>query len=198
MDAAERPLAPPSRTALVLVDLLRGIVPSPCRPHKCADVVARADKMAHALRARGGLVVPVKVGTGPDGRPAPPPAVDLVPPVPDSLPADWAEPVPEFGSDPRDLVIAKPRWSAFDGTSLDAELRRRGITTVILGGIATNLGVDSTARAAFERHYDQVLVEDTMTAFDERAHALTVETVFPLIGRVRRHDQVIAAIEAAG
>jgi nicotinamidase-related amidase len=182
----------------VLVDLLRGVITSPCGPHKGVDVVARADKVARALRASGGLVVPVKVGTGPDGKPAPAPLADLTPQAPESLPADWAELPPEFSTDPRDLVITKARWSAFSGTGLDGELRRRGVTTIILGGIATNLGVDSTARSAFERQYDQVMVEDMMTAFDERAHELTVGGVFPLLGRVRQHDEVIAAIEAAG
>jgi nicotinamidase-related amidase len=141
----------PARTALVLGDLLRGIVTTLCRPHKCVEVVvvraagglvappAGWSRLRRAGRASGGLVAPVRVGTRPDGRPAAPPDADLVPPVPDSLPADWAELVPEFGSDPRDLVIAKPRWSAFDGTGLDAELPGRGITTLVLGTAAARL-----------------------------------------------------------
>ncbi len=200
MNTAERRLKPldPSRTALVLVDLLRGVIASPCAPHKAIDVVARADELARALRARGGVVVAVKVGTGPDGKPAAPPPADLMPPEPDALPADWAELAAELSTEPSDIVITKPRWSAFSGTGLDSELRRRGVTTIVLGGIATNLGVDSTARSAFERQYEQVMVEDMMTAFDERAHQLTVSQVFPLFARVRQQHEVLWAIESPG
>jgi nicotinamidase-related amidase len=198
MTTVERPplAIEPARTALVLLDLLRGIVASPCAPHRAADVVTRADSVATALRAAGGLVVPVRVLVGADGLPAAPPEADFVPPAPASLPPDWMELAPEFGAEDGDLVIAKPRWSAFTGTELDRELRRRGITTIILGGIATNLGVDSTARSAFERGYEQIIVEDMTTAFDPRAHELNMTGVFPLFSRVRPHDEVIAAIKA--
>src|SRR3546814_10758135 len=54
---------------------------------------------------------------------------------------------------PTDLRITKHQWGAFYGTDLDLQLRRRRIETVVIGGIATNFGVESTARAAHEHGY---------------------------------------------
>jgi nicotinamidase-related amidase len=77
------------------------------------------------------------------------------------------------------------KWGSFYGTELDPLLRRRGITTLLLGGIATNLGVESAAREAHDRGYEQILIEDAATAFDSQAHHDSVSRVFSLIGRVR-------------
>ena len=104
--------------------------------------------------------------------------------TPRPRPADWAEIVPELGPEPGDLVITKRQWGAFYGTELDLQLRRRGIDTILLTGIATNIGVESTARDAYERGYRQVFVEDAMAAMgpDEQASApqLARSTVYEL------------------
>ncbi len=94
-------------------------------------------------------------------------------------------------------VIGKRQWGAFYGTELDLQLRRRGIDTILLAGISTNIGVESTARDAYERGYEQVFVEDAMTARDAGEHAHTVRLIFPRIGRVRSTADVLAALEVA-
>ncbi|HEX4632402.1 MAG TPA: isochorismatase family protein, partial [Gemmatimonadales bacterium] len=85
----------------------------------------------------------------------------------------------------------------FYGTALDLHLRRRGIRTIVLGGIATNFGVESTARDAFERNYELVFVEDAMAALTAEAHAFACQTIFPRIGRVRSTQEVCDALTIA-
>jgi nicotinamidase-related amidase len=187
----------PARTALVVIDLQRGIAAAPTAPHPASDVVAHAVAVALALRAAGGTVVLVHVTPSADDRDALRPQTDTSARQPGPRPTDWGEILPELGPEPGDLVITKRQWGAFYGTELDLQLRRRGIDTILLAGISTNVGVESTARDAFERGYEQVFVEDAMAARDPDEHAHTVRTLFPRIGRVRSTAEVLAALEAA-
>lgn len=183
------------RTALVVIDLQRGITAQPTAPHPAADVIARTARLAQALRRAGGTVVLVRVAPSPDGKDALHPLTDETATWPrGSLPADWTEIAAELGPEPGDVVITKRQWGAFYGTELDLQLRRRGVDTILLAGVATNIGVESTARDAFERGYQQVFVEDAMAARDPDAHAHTVRTVFRRLGRVRSAADVLAAL----
>lgn len=187
----------PARTVLVVIDLQRGIVDAPTAPRPASDVVAHATALALALRAAGGTVVLVHVTPSADGRDALHPQTDTPARGSGRPRRDWAEIVPELGPAPGDIVITKRQWGAFYGTELDLQLRRRGIDTILLAGISTNVGVESTARDAYERGYEQVFVEDAMAARSPEEHANTVRTLFPRIGRVRSTSEVLAAIEAA-
>jgi len=184
----------PAKTALVVIDLQRGIVASPAMPHSSAEVIGRAARLAAALRSAGGTVVFVHVTPSADGKDGLRPITDATQPARGSMPPDWAEFVPELGIAPSDIVITKRQWGAFYGTELDLQLRRRGVDTIVLCGISTSIGVESTARDAFERSYNQIFVEDAMAARDPEEHRHTVETVFPRLGRVRSTAEVIAAI----
>jgi nicotinamidase-related amidase len=106
----------------------------------------------------------------------------------------WDVLAPELGHDERDIHITKHQWGAFYGTELDLQLRRRGIHTIVLGGIATNFGVESTARDAYERGYALVFVEDAMTGLTAEAHAFACTTIFPRLGRLRATADVLNAI----
>jgi nicotinamidase-related amidase len=103
--------------------------------------------------------------------------------------------VPELEQQPTDVVVTKHQPNAFYCTDLDVHLRRRNIRTIVLGGIATNLGVESTARAAFERGYEQIFVADAMTARAEVLHTHTVTHILPSMGRVRTAAEIIAALK---
>lgn len=180
----------PERTALVVVDIQGFTVIAPVAPHSGETVFANAVRLAEACRAAGILVVIVQASGG---------KISLKPPADLAMPKLVFPPdshkVPEaLGPKDEDVVITKYNWGAFFGTSLDIQLRRRGIDTIILAGIATNYGVESTARHAHERGYAQIIVSDAMSAFsaDEHHHALS--TSLPRIGRVRTTDQVLAAI----
>ena len=187
----------PSSTALVVIDLQRGIAASPAAPHDPAEVVARASQIAEALRAAGGTVVLVRVTSSRDGKDGLRPITDRPPAWAGSgsLPPEWAEIAPELKPELADVVITKRQWGAFHGTELDLQLRRRGIDTIILCGISTGAGVESTARDAYERGYQQIFVEDAMAARDADEHNHTVSRLFPRIGRVRSTGQVLAALK---
>ncbi|HSU15394.1 hydrolase [Longimicrobium sp.] len=180
-------------TALVLIDLQQGIVARDTMPHAAANVVANAVRLADAFRAAGALVVLVRVSYSDDGRDMLRPPVDN-PPPPMPRPPGWDRVVPEVGPRDGDIVVTKRNWGAFHGTDLELQLRRRGIRTIVLGGIATNFGVESTARGAFERAYAQVIVEDATSALSAGAHEFALTTIFPRFARIRSTDEVLAAL----
>ena len=185
----------PSRAALVIIDLQRGIVAVPVGPHPSTEVIERAAQIARAMRAKGGTVVLVRVTPSPDGKDGLKPVTDApVPPGGRPPAVDFAEIVPQLAPQPGDVVITKRQWGAFYGTELDLQLRRRGVDTIILAGISTNVGVESTARDAYERGYQQVFVEDAMAAREAEDHRHTVRSLFPRIGRVRSTEDVLAAL----
>jgi nicotinamidase-related amidase len=183
-------------TAMVMVDLQKGIARGTA-PHAADDVVARAAAIAAALRAAGGTVIWVHVDNAEDG-------ADRLRPVTDA-PAggdrpkapDHADLMPGLDVQPSDVIVTKRGWGSFYGTDLDLQLRRRGIRTVILGGISTNIGVESTAREAFDHNYQLVLVEDAMTCRRAEEHEHTLRTVYTKIGRIRSTADVLAALGTA-
>lgn len=186
----------PATTALVLIDLQRGIAGGQTAPHAASDVVARAARLARAFRAAGGTVVLVHVDPGPNGILFPRVTAD-VPRPPFAMTPGWSDLVPELERAASDVVVLKHQPNAFYGTDLEIQLVRRGIRTIVLGGISTNIGVEATARAANERGYDQLFVEDAMAAREADLHDHAVRRYFPTIGRVRSTDDVLAALGAA-
>lgn len=185
----------PTTTALVLIDLQRGIAAMQTAPHAAADVIARSVQLTRAFRAAGGTVVLVHVDPGPNGILFPRVTADI-PRPPFNMPPGWTDLVPELERTDADVIITKHQPNAFYGTDLDIQLVRRGIRTIVLGGISTNIGVEATARAANERAYEQIFVEDAMAAREADLHEHAVRRYFPTIGRVRSTDQVLAALDA--
>lgn len=181
----------PQSTALVAIDLQNGIVAMNTQPHASTDVVSRTAAIATKLRSRGGTIVWVRVTNAADGRDALAPITDA-PAAAVVRPPEWATLVVGLGQQDSDIVVTKRQWGAFYGTELDLQLRRRGITTIILTGIATHVGVESTARDAFERGYQQVFVEDATSSPSASAHAHCFSAVFPRMGRVRKTGDVLA------
>ncbi len=184
----------PKRVALVVIDLQKGIVAAPTQPHSAATVVANAARLADACRSRGAYVVLVHVGPSADGKDALHPITDPQPPRPPPQPG-WDEFVPELPPKAGDHVVRKRQWGAFYGTDLDLQLRRRGIDTIILCGISTNFGVESTARDAYERGYNQILVEDACSGRAAEDHAFPFRAIFPRIGVVRTTEGVLQALQ---
>ena len=108
-----------------------------------------------------------------------------------SFPADWTELVPELDRQPTDYLVTKQRVGAFIGTSLDENLRQRGVTQVFLTGVATSAGVESTARSAYDLGYNVVLVVDAMTDRDADAHRHSIERIFPRLGETTETAAVL-------
>ena len=175
---------PAQTTALILVDLQKGIVGLPLAPHSGDAVLAKGKDLAQRFRAAKAPVVLVNVAFSPDFRDILNVPVDRPAPTPPGgFPKDWAE-LADGLAESSDLKVTKRQWGAFYGTELDLQLRRRGVTTVVIGGVATNIGVESTARAAHEHGYAVVLAEDATTGRSSEMHAFAFEHIFPLLGRV--------------
>ncbi|WP_274648721.1 isochorismatase family protein [Paenibacillus humicola] len=184
----------PAATALIIIDLQKGIVDHyPTVPYPAADIVRRSVQLAEALRARGGFVAAVNVDFV-DGRDVLQPLTDN-PPQTGARPADWARLVPEIDA-VKSVGITKRQWGAFHGTELDLQLRRRDIDTIVMCGISTSIGVDTTAREAFQHGYRQIFAEDAMGAQTEDEHRYTVSTIFPRIGRVRSTEDLLHALQS--
>jgi nicotinamidase-related amidase len=183
----------PATTALVLIDLQKGIIAGTTLPNASADVVSRAATLASACRAKGITVVLVHVDPGPNGVLFPRPQADQPRPSTPNAP-DFADFAPELGREPGDVVVTKHQPNAFYNTDLEVQLQRRGVRTIILGGISTNLGVESTARAAHERGYEQIFVPDVMAARELDLHEHTVRRILPTMGRVRGLDEVMGVL----
>ncbi|MBR1223020.1 hydrolase [Bradyrhizobium sp. U87765 SZCCT0131] len=175
---------PAATTALILIDLQKGILAMPTEPHPSAAVLAKGQALAQRFRAAKAPVVLVNVAFSPDFGDAPKAPVDRPPQMPaGGFPKGWADLADGLAA-PSDIRITKRQWGAFYGTELDLQLRRRGITTVVIGGIATNIGVESTARAAHEHGYGVVLAEDACASRSAAMHAFAFEHIFPSLGRV--------------
>jgi nicotinamidase-related amidase len=177
------PLTRLAAAALVVIDLQKGVVGLPT-VHPVGEVVGRAAGLARAFRERGLPVVLVNVTGAAPGR------TDAGKPK-FSFSADSSELVPELERQPGDLIITKQRWGAFLGTGLDDALRQRGVTQVVLAGVATSIGVESTARSAYDLGYNVVLVVDAMTDRDADAHRHSVEKIFPRLGETAKADDVL-------
>jgi nicotinamidase-related amidase len=186
----------PQHTALVLIDLQQGILRMPVAPYTASQVVERAAALAKRFRGLRAPVVLVHVGFSADfadalkqpvDRPTPPPA--------GGFPADWMDFAPALDAAGSDIVITKRQWGAFYGTELDLQLRRRGVHTIVLGGISTNIGVESTARAAWEHGYSVVFAEDAMSSTGGDTHGFAIANIFPRLGLVRQTADILAALD---
>ncbi|KWE30882.1 isochorismatase family protein [Burkholderia territorii] len=179
-----------TQTALVVIDLQKGIVALPAA-HPVAPVIEHTRELLDAFRSRGLPVVLVNVAGGAPGRTQQ--QVRL-----DALPADWTDLLPELNRQPSDHVVTKKTWGAFTGTGLDAHLKAAGVTQIVLAGIATSIGVESTARQAHELGYNVTLAVDAMTDLNADAHANSVERLFPRLGETGSTREIIALLDRRG
>ena len=183
----------PSRSALVLVDLQNGVLTGELHPRSPDAVRGAAAALATRFRAAGAPVIHLNVGYAQDLADVPTAAVDRPQEKrPGGLPAGWSDPADglfEMG----DVRIIKHQWGGFWGTDLDLQLRRRKVSTLVLGGVATHMGVESTVREAFERDYEVVVVEDLCASRSPELHRYPVENILPLLARLTRSDAVTFA-----
>lgn len=185
----------PAITALVLIDLQQSNVARELAPHSSQQVVAHSAQLAEAMRQRGGTVVYVRVLI----KELLPLSADVALSRPASappLPENATDLVPEAGCQESDIVIAKRQWGAFQGTDLEQQLRRRGITTLVLAGFATNFGIESTARAATDLGYAVVFAEDAMSSLRADLHEFSIKNIFPFMGKVRSTADLLSSLAA--
>ena len=189
-----KPTALDPQTALVLIDLQKGITRLPTI-HPTELVVANASRLAAAFRADGLPVVLVRVAYSADeadrlrlrvarGRAIGP------------LSPDYSELEKALDQQPSDILITKRQWGAFFGTDLDLQLRRRRVTGIVLAGIATSMGVESTARQAFEHGYNVTIAVDAVTDLNADAHARSLDWIFPMLGELGTTDEILSLLPA--
>ena len=156
--------------------------------HPLDEIIHRAATLAAAFRRHGLPVVLVNVTGSPPGHTeASRPAF--------SPPPGWADIVEALDQQPDDLLVTKQTWGAFHGTPLDTLLREHGVTQVVLAGISTSGGVESTARAAHEHGYHVVLATDAMTDRDAAAHENSLQRIFPRLGETATSDDIVNLLE---
>ena len=177
------------RSALVLIDLQKGILALPTLVDP-DDIKNRARRLAETFRATTLPVVRVKLAFSADGGDLPPGRA-LVPGPETAPPAAYSEFPDDFPPHPGDIILVKRHWGAFTGTELDLQLRRRGVTQIVLAGISTSIGVESTARSAWENSYNLIFAEDAITDVDASSHAHTFTKIFPHLGEIATTEQII-------
>jgi nicotinamidase-related amidase len=171
------------KTALIVIDLQKGIVAYPT-VHPIGEVVQRSRSLADAFRQRGLPVVLVNVTGGAPGRIERSHSLE-------GLPADWADLVPELNAQPSDVLITKRTWGAFTNTDLEARLKALGVTQIVLAGVATSVGVESTARHAYELGFNVTLAVDAMTDLRREAHDDSIAHVFPRLGETGTTREIV-------
>ena len=185
-----------SKTALVVIDLQKGITSVTSQPHDSKIVIANAAKLAESFRKNNMPVFLVRVAPSADGKDRLNPLIDGENPWANrQLTADWSEIVPELNPQSGDHIITKKQWGAFYGTDLELQLQRRKIDTIVLCGISTNFGVESTARFAYEFGYQQIFIEDATSARSAAEHEHVFKSIFPRMGRIRTTQDIINELQ---
>ncbi|MCA8906618.1 MAG: isochorismatase family protein [Rhodospirillaceae bacterium] len=174
-----------ANTALIVIDLQAGIVALPTA-HPAAEVVARATELAAGFRRHSLPVVLVNVDAAPPGRTERPRP---------SFGEGWTVLVPEMDQQPTDLIVTKHSWNALAETGLAETLKGLGVTQVVICGIATSIGVESTARRAFELGFNVTLAVDTMTDVSPEAHDNSIARIFPRLGETGTAREVLDMLD---
>jgi nicotinamidase-related amidase len=175
------------KTALIVIDLQKGIVALPT-VQPIDGVVKNARALADAFRRHRLPVVLVNVAGGAPGR-------TERPRLGEPFPAGWTDLIPELGRQPADIVVTKRTWGAFASTTLEHQLKALGVTQVVIGGVATATGVESTARQAYEQGFNVTLATDAMTDLRAEAHDHSIAQVFPRLGECGTTREIVDLLD---
>jgi nicotinamidase-related amidase len=196
----------PRKLALVNVDLQNVFVEgTPISAPDGLEVVARVNKLTAACRKAGVLVIHTAHLTRPDGSNV---GVmgELIPPVGEGMIAKGSFTAAfhkDLKIEPTDIVLEKPRYGAFHGTDLELILRSRGIDSVIITGIHTNVCAETTAREAAVRDFRVFFLSDGTSTVDINgvARDVLVRATCAVLGvafaQVLTVDQMIDKIKQA-
>ncbi len=175
-------------TALIVIDLQKGLV-NGSFIHPIGEVIGRTRALLDAFRAKNLPVVLVNVAGRAPGR------TEQGPRATPSFSEGWTDLLPQLNRQPGDIVVTKRSWGAFATTDLERQLKERGVTQVVVTGVATSVGVEATARQAYELGFHVTLALDAMTDFREEAHEYGIRNVFPRVGETGSTKEVIALLE---
>lgn len=175
-------------TALIVIDLQKGIVDGNFM-HPIGDIIDRTRGLLEVFRAKNLPVVLVNVAGRAPGRTEQGPRADI------SFSDGWTDLLAELNRQPSDIVVTKRSWGAFATTDLEHQLRARGVTQVVVTGVATSGGVEATARQAYEQGFNVTLALDAMTDVREEAHEYCIRNVFPRVGETGLTKEIISLLE---
>jgi nicotinamidase-related amidase len=175
-------------TALIVIDLQQGIVNGNFI-HPIGEVVDRTRALIDVFRTKKLPVVLVNVAGRAPGR------TEQGPRASQTFAEGWADLLPQLDRQPSDIAVTKRSWGAFATTDLERQLKARGVTQVVVAGVATSVGVEATARQAYEQGFNVTLALDAMTDMREEAHEYSIRNVFPRIGETGFTQEIISLFE---
>ena len=174
------------RPALIVIDLQAGTLAN-STVHPAADILARSVELLDAFRAKGlPVALATVIGT--------PPGRNNYGGGAREYPAEFSVLAPELGQQPGDILVPRSTWSAFAGTDLGIRLRELGVTQVVLAGVATSFGVESTARGAYDLGYNVVIATDAVTDLRIESHEGSVERTFPVLAQTATVAEIVSAL----
>ena len=176
-----------ARTALIVIDLQKGIVHGNFL-HPIGEVTDRTCGLIDAFRLKNLPVALVNVAGRPQGR------TEQASRSNTSLSEGWTDLLAELDQQPSDILVTKRSWGAFATTDLERQLKERGVTQVVVTGVATSVGVEATARQAYEQGFHVTLALDAMTDIREEAHEYSVRNVFPRLGETGSAQEIISLL----
>lgn len=175
-------------TALVVIDLQRGTVDH-ALIHPLSEIIERTRELIDAFRAESLPIVLVNVAGRAPGR------TEQGPRSRQTFAEGWTELLPELGQQPGDMIVTKRSWGAFATTDLEGQLKARGVTQVVITGVATSGGVEATARQAYEQGFHVTLALDAMTDVRKEAHEYSVRNIFPRLGETGSTQEIISLLK---
>lgn len=175
-------------TALIVVDLQKGTTGHPTVP-PLREVLDRTRELIDVFRAKGLPVVLVHVAGRAPGR------TERGSRSSATLPEGWTELLPELGQQSSDIVVTKRSWGAFATTDLEAQLRAKGVTQVVVTGVATSIGVEATARQAYESGFHVTVALDAIADLSQEAHEYSIRNVFPRLGETGTTQEILSLLE---
>ena len=175
-------------TTLIVIDLQKGIVNGNFI-HPIGDIIDRTRALIDVFRAKNLPVVLVNVAGRPPGRTEQGPRSNI------SFSEGWTDLLPQLDQQPSDIVVTKRSWGAFATTDLEAQLKARGVTQVVVAGVVTSGGVEATARQAYEQGFNVTLALDAMTDLRGEAHEYSIRNVFPRLGETGSTEEILSLLE---
>jgi nicotinamidase-related amidase len=175
-------------TALIVIDVQKGLVHGNFI-HPLDDIIERTRALIDVFRAKDLPVVLVNVAGRAPGRTEQGPRSNL------ALSDRWTDLLPQLDQQPGDIAVTKRSWGAFATTDLESQLKGRGVTQVVVTGVVTSVGVEATARQAYEQGFNVTLAQDAMTDMSEEAHAYSIRNIFPRIGESGSAQEIISLLE---
>jgi len=175
-------------TALIVIDLQKGIV-SGNFVHPIGGIIDRTRALIEVFRAKDLPVVLVNVAGRPAGRTEQGPRSNM------TFPDGWTDLLPQMDLQPSDIIVTKRSWGAFATTDIESRLKARSVTQVVVTGVVTSVGVEATARQAYEQGFNVTLALDAMTDIREEAHEYSIRNVFPRLGETGPTQEIISLLE---